>query len=113
MTHPYIETAESIVEHALAITRLDGRELGADEYDTRYAHHLHAMRLLAAPHVDPSLDRAFLKAITTAAAGAPGVAVRLVDGRLGVIVDSADRQHRFELLSPAQADRRGEIDPFA
>jgi len=113
MTQSYTETTDAIVEHAISITRLDGRRLDQSEYDARYAHHVHAMRLLAAPHVDPSLDRAFLKAMTAAAAGVHGVAVRLVEGSLGVIVDSADRQHRFGLLSPAQIERRGDGDPFA
>lgn len=113
MSHAYIETAESVVEHALAITRLDARQLGEAGHAAAVATYVHAMRLLAAAHVDPSLDRAFHKALMSAVARAPGVAVRLVDGVLGVIVDGADRQHRFALLSPAQVERRGEDDPFA
>ncbi|MFC0676767.1 hypothetical protein ACFFGH_02720 [Lysobacter korlensis] len=104
----YAETAESILEHAEAITRLDPRGTEpADAYDEAYRRHVHAMRVLAAPHVDPSLDRVFLKELRTAFAGGSGASVHFEDGIVHVIVDSAHRQHRFDLLSPSQIDRRG------
>lgn len=113
----YTETADSIVEHARAIARLDARALGADAYADTVARHVHAMRVLAAAHVDPALDRAFFKALQAAAAGAAGVQVRFVDGIAHVIVDAAaggvrTRPHRFDLLSPAQVERRGDDDAY-
>lgn len=104
----YAETAESILEHAQAIMRLDPRETGrAEAFDDAYRRHVHAMRVLAAPHVDPSLDRVFYKELRAAFAGTSGASVHFEDGIIHVIVDSACQQHRFDLLSPSQIERRG------
>lgn len=104
----YAETAESIIEHAQAMTALDASTLGEAAYTDTIDRHVHAMRVLAAPHVDPSLDRAFYKQLKAASAGSSGVFVHFDDGVIGVIVDTASRQHRFELLSPPQVERRGD-----
>ena len=43
----YTEVAESILEHATTIARLDADALGADEYAAAYATRVHAIRLVA------------------------------------------------------------------
>lgn len=115
--NPYTDTAESIVEHACAITRLDAHALGEAAYAERVAGHVHAMRVLATAHVDPTLDRAFFKALQAVSARADGVFVRFADGVVNVIVDNTGgqrpRQHRFDLLSPAQIERRGDEDDLS
>lgn len=112
--NPYTDTAESIIEHACAITRLDAEALGEAVYAERVAGHVHAMRVLATPHVDPALDRAFFKELKAVSARTDGVFVRFADGVANVIVDNATgtrlRQHRFDLLSPAQVERHGGED---
>lgn len=110
--NPYTDTAESIVEHACAITRLDARTLGEPAYAEAVAGHVHAMRVLATAHVDPMLDRAFFKELKSVSTRADGVFVHFVDGVVNVIVDGRTRQHRFDLLSPSQIERRGEDDEF-
>ncbi|GHA83474.1 hypothetical protein [Cognatilysobacter bugurensis] len=112
--NPTIETAESVIEHAQAIARLDPTPIGADAYDARVAGHVHAARVLAAAYVDPTLDRAFHRALQAAAGASDGVYVQFADGVAQLIVDprhQAARQHRFDLLSPAQVQRRGD-DPY-
>lgn len=115
MTAPnaYTDTADSIVEHAQAITRLDARELGETAYTDTVARHVHAIRVLATAYVDPILDRAFFKELKAASLRADGVHVHFAEGVVGVIVDGRARQHRFALLSPAQFERRGDEDEFA
>lgn len=110
--NPYTDTAESIVEHACAIARLDASELGEAACAGAVADHVHAMRVLATAHVDPVLDRAFFKELKAVSSRADGVFVHFADGVAGVIVDSATGggQHRFDLLSPAQIERRGDGD---
>jgi hypothetical protein len=113
-TNPYTDTAESIVEHAQAITRLDARALGETAYRDTVARHIHAMRVLATAHVDPMLDRAFFKELKAVSSRADGVFVHFTDGVVNIIVDPAagGRQHRFDLLSLAQAERRGDEDDY-
>lgn len=106
---PYTDTADSIVEHAHAITRLDIEALGEAGADAALARHLQAMRVLAAAHVDPTPDRGFFKALKAATARTTGVFVHLDDGVIGFIVDHPQQQLRFELLSPRQLQRRGEV----
>lgn len=107
----YRDTADSIIDHARSIARLDARTPGEAAYAGTVAGHVHAMRVLAAAHVDPALDRAFFKALKEASAQADGVFVQFDDGVVHVIVDGTvpgARQHRFDLVSPAQAGRRGD-----
>lgn len=111
---PTVETAESVIEQAQAIAALDPAATGADAYEATVAGHVRAARVLAAAHVDPVLDRAFHRALQSAAAAASGVFVHFADGVVQLIVDPrvvAARQHRFDLLSPAQLQRRGD-DPY-
>lgn len=112
---PTTETAQSVIEQAQAIARLDPIAAGAAAYEAAAAGHVRAARVLAAPHVDPMLDRAFHRALQAAAANADGVYVHFADGVAQLIVDAraaGARQHRFDLLSPAQIERRGD-DPYA
>jgi hypothetical protein len=78
---------------------------------------VHAMRVLATAHVDPTLDRVFLKELKAASSRVDDVFVHFADGVASVIVDNAvggrTRQHRFDLLSPAQIERRGDEDEYA
>lgn len=108
MADAYTETADAIVDHAQSIARLRPAR-GECAYAEAVAGHVHSMRVLAAAHVDPVPDRAFLKALQAAASRADGVFVRFEDGVVQVFVDPHDpaaRQQRFELVSPAQAARR-------
>jgi hypothetical protein len=114
-TDPTIETAQSVIEQAHAIARLDPARTGARAYAAAVADHVRAARVLAAPHVDPALDRAFHRALQSAAAPSEGVFVHFADGIAQLIVDprcAGACQHRFDLLSPRQIDRRGD-DPYA
>ena len=104
----YIETAEAIVDHATSITRLNAQALGDVAYAQAVDGHIDAMRVLAAPHVDPTPDRAFLKQLRATAAGLTDVFVHFDDGVIAMIVDNRHRQHCFDLLSPAQLDRFGD-----
>lgn len=104
----YTEIAEAIVDHAVALTRLDVRTLGAAAYRNAVSDHIHSMRVLATPHVDPTPDRAFLKQLRATSAGVADVFVHFDDGVIAVIVDHRDGQHRFDLLSPAQVERLGD-----
>lgn len=104
-TDPTADTAHSVIEQAQAIALLDPASADA------VARHVRAARVLAAPHVDPQLDRGFFRALQAAAAAADGVYVHFSDGAAQLIVDTRRgdaRQHRFDLLSPAQIERRGE-----
>lgn len=104
---PYVEIAESLVDHARAIARLDARALGDAAFRQAVDEHVHAMRVLAAEHVDPQPDRRFFKAL--AAHAGDGVFVRFEDGVILMLVDHPVRQQRFELVSPTQAARRAEF----
>lgn len=95
----YAEIAESIVEHAESMTRLDARRLDAVAFDAAIAEHVHAIRVLALPHVDPLADRAFFKAIRAATPRVPGVFVHIPDGIVEFLVDTARGQVKFELLN--------------
>ena len=98
----YTEVAESILEHAAAIARLDVEALGADEYDAAYATRVHAIRLIAVSYVDPHPDRELVRQLRTLSGDVPGVFVHLVDGAVELIVDSASRQHTFKLWTRRQ-----------
>lgn len=114
-TDPTADTAQSVIEQAHAIARLDPAATGAGAYEAAVARHIRAARVLAAPHVDPSLERAFHRALQAAAATAEGVFVHFSEGIAQLIVDprcAGARQHRFDLLSPAQIERRGD-DPYS
>lgn len=101
-TDPLAELADSILDQAQALRR-DARDPDA------VARHMHAMRVLAAAHVDPALDRGFYRELKAASLQRDGVFVHFVDGVVNLIVDAADAsvQHRFDLVSPAQLERRG------
>ena len=88
----YTEVAESILEHATAIARLDADALGADEYDATYA----------VSYVDPHPDRELVRQLRALSGDVPGVFVHLVDGAVELIVDSASRQHKFKLWTRRQ-----------
>lgn len=98
----YTEVAESILEHAAAIARLDAKALGVDEYDKAYAVRVQAIRLIAVSYVDPQPDRELVRQLRTLSGDVPGVFVHLVDGAVELIVDSASRQHKLKLWTRAQ-----------
>lgn len=106
-TSAYGEAADSILEHAQAVVRLGQRDLDGDDYAAALAQHVHAIRLVAAAHVDPMLDRAFFRQLRQAAAQSGALFVLFEDGIVQLVIDSARGQHRFDLLSPAQIERRG------
>jgi hypothetical protein len=76
----YTETADSILDHAESMTRLDARRLDAAAFDAAIAEHVHAIRVLAVSHIDPLADRAFFKAIKVATSRVPGVFAHIPDG---------------------------------
>ena len=93
----FTEIADAIVDHAEAMTRLDARRLEAAAFDTAVDEHVHAIRVLAVPHIDPLADRAFFKALKAASMRAQGVFVHIPDGIVEFLVDTARGQRRFEL----------------
>jgi len=113
MSNPDIPTeiAESILEHAAAMTRLDAGAIGQAAYEAAFAIHLNAMRLVAVDHVDPQPDRQLLRQLRTLAGDVPGVFVGLdPDGAIQLLVDSASRQHRFNLWTRRQMLKNEEED---
>lgn len=105
------EIAESILEHAESITRLDARGTDAAAYETAYAGHVSAMRLLALPHMDPQPDLELVRRLKSLSRGVPGVQVQLADGAIELIIDGA-RQHRIKLWNRRQL-QKNEEDDFA
>lgn len=108
----YTDLAESILEHAAVISRLDADAVGAAEYEATYASRVRAIRLVAVAHVDPHPDRELVRALRTVSGDFPGVSVQLVDGALRLIVDSASRQHRFNLWTRQQLLKDEEEEDF-
>lgn len=104
MSHSTIctETAESILEHAAAMARLDADALGAEGYKAACETRIRAIRLIAVSHVDPQPDRELVRQLRGLSADIPGVFVHLVDGEVEVIVDSASAQHAFTLWTHRQ-----------
>ena len=93
---PQAEIAESILEHAQSIARLD-RHMGAAAYDAAYSTHVRAMRVLAVPHMDPQPDRELIRNLRNRSAHFPGVYLQMIEGTILVIVDTANRQHTVKL----------------
>lgn len=102
MANQYTDTAQSIVEHAEALSRLDSRGVPADDYARAVDVLVHAMRVLGVSHVDPWPDRAFLKELRQRAAGVPGVSVHMEQGAIELIVDAVRQQHVFRLWNAKQ-----------
>lgn len=96
------EVADSIIEHAEAMTRLDRGDIGPRAYGVAVDTLIHTIRVLAVPHIGRSIDRAFYKAIKAASMPAPGVSVELQDGVVTFRIDTRTRQHAFELLNAQQ-----------
>lgn len=110
-TDIYTEIAESILEHAAAITRLDASAIGDAAYEAAYVSHVNAIRLVAVEHVDPHPDRELIRKLKTLSGDVPGVFVHLVDGAVQLIVDTATMQHKFKLWTRQQL-RKNEEDEF-
>lgn len=100
------EIAESIVEHAEALARLDPA-MPARAWNTQFAAHVHAIRVLAAPHVAPRLDLAFYRDLRQAAGRVEGVFVHLRGSTAEFLVDTGRGQQKFELWSPQQLREAG------
>ncbi len=105
----HTEIAESILEHAHSIARLDSH-MGAAAYDSAYANHVRAMRLLAVPHMDPQPDRELVRSLRNLSGGVPGVYVHMLDGSIQLIVDTASRQHKVTLWNRRQMLENEEED---
>lgn len=97
----HAEIAESILEHAHSISRLDSH-MGAAAYDTAYASHVRAIRLLAVPHMDPHPDRDLVRSLRNLSGSVPDVHVHMHDGSIQLIVDTASRQHKVSLWNRRQ-----------
>ncbi|HEY5613538.1 MAG TPA: hypothetical protein VIK70_08095 [Lysobacter sp.] len=108
----HTEIAESILEHAEAITRLDADGMGEAAYDDAVASHVSAMRLLAVPHMDPQPDRELVRKLRSLSGNIPGVYVQLADGSIQLIVDTAIRQHKIRLWNRQQFLKNEEEDEF-
>ena len=107
----YTDIAESILEHAAAITRLDAEGMGGvTGYETGYAVHVNAMRVLAVAHVDPQPDREFVRELRRLAGNLPGVFVQIADGAIQLIIDTASRQHKLKLWTRLQLLKNEEDD---
>lgn len=110
--HICTDIAEAILEHAAAITRLDANGTGATAYESTYASHVNAMRLLAVEHVDPHPDRELIRALRALAGNLPGVFVQLDDGAIQLVIDSVSQQHKFKLWTRLQLLKNEEEDDF-
>jgi len=108
----HTEIAESILEHAEAITRLDADGMDPAAYDAAVASHVSAMRLLAVPHMDPQPDRKLVRELRSLSGNIPGVHVQLADGSIQLIVDTASRQHKIRLWNRQQFLKNEEEDEF-
>ena len=96
------DIADAILEHAAAITRLDGVGIEPAAYAAAISSHVAAIRLLAVSHVDPWPDREFVRELRTRSGLVPGVFVQFADGAVELIVDAVRRQHRLQLWTRAQ-----------
>ncbi|MDQ3269440.1 MAG: hypothetical protein M3Q11_04510 [Pseudomonadota bacterium] len=106
----YQDLAESILEHAEAIARLDGDRMDEGAYDSIYAEHVAAMRSLAVPYVDPTPDFELVRKLRSLSGDFDGVFVHMVDGALELIIDSASRQHKVKLWNRRQYARNDDED---
>ena len=106
----YTDIAESILEHAASITRLDAEVMGDDAYEATYASHVNAIRLIAVTHVDPHPDRELVRQLKALSANVPGVFVQLSDGAIQLIIDTATMQHKFKLWTQRQIVKNEEDD---
>ena len=104
------DIADAILDHAAAITRLDGDGMKPAAYAAAYSSHVEAIRLLAVSHVDPRPDREFVRELKARSGQVPGVFVQFVDGAIELVVDAARRQHRFQLWNRAQLLKNEEPD---
>lgn len=105
----YADIADAILEHAAAITRLDG-DMKHAGYAAAYSSHVDAIRLLAVSHVDPRPDREFVRELKTRSGQVPGVFVQFADGAIELVVDAVRRQHRFHLWNREQLLKNEEPD---
>ena len=106
----YTELAESILEHAEAIARLDAGRMDDAAYEATFADHVAAMRLLAVPHMDPQPDFELVRKLRSLSGNFEGVFVHLADGAVQLIIDSVDRQHKVKLWNRRQFERNEEDD---
>ena len=106
----YTELAESILEHAEAIARLDPGRMDEAGYEATYAEHVAAMRSLAVPHMDPQPDFELVRKLRSLSGNFEGVFVHLADGAVQLIIDSARRQHKVRLWNRRQFERNEEDD---
>ena len=106
----YTELAESILEHAEAIARLDPGRMDEAGYEATYAGHVAAMRSLAVPHMDPQPDFELVRTLRSLSGNFEGVFVHLADGAVQLIIDSANRQHKVRLWNRRQFERNEEDD---
>lgn len=107
----YTEIAESILEHAAAITRLDANAIGDAAYEAAYVGHVNSIRLVAVAHVDPHPDRELVRKLKALSGGVPGVFVHIADGAIQLIIDTATMQHKFKLWTRQQI-KKNEEDEF-
>lgn len=103
----FADTADAIVDHAEAIARLDARRLDAAAFDAAAAAHVHAIRVLALPHMDPHADRAFFKALKASTRRVEGVFVHIPEGIVEFLVETARGQWRFDLWNAREMREGG------
>lgn len=106
----YTELAESILEHAEAIARLDASRMDEAAYEAAYADHVAAMRSLAVPHMDPQPDFELVRKLRSLSSSFEGIYVHLADGAVQLIIDSANGQHKVKLWNRRQFERNEEDD---
>ena len=103
----YSETADAILDHAEAMTRLDTRRLDPAAFDAAVAEHVHAIRVLAVSYVDPLVDRAFFKVLKAATMRGSGVFAHVVDGIAELLVDTARGQVKVALWNAREMREGG------
>lgn len=106
----YTDLAESILEHAEGIARLDAGRMDQAAFETTYADHVAAMRSLAVPHMDPQPDFELVRKLKSLSGNFEGVFVHTAEGAVQLIIDSPSGQHKVKLWNRRQYERNEEED---
>lgn len=99
------DVADSIVEHAVSLSRLDPH-MPARAWSDSVAAHVRTIRLLAAAAMPGGVDRPFYRALKAASGRVEGVFVHTPGGRVEMLVDTRRGQQRFDLVEPPEPGPR-------
>ena len=99
------DVADSIVEHAVSLSRLDPH-MPARAWADAVAAHVRTIRLLACAAMPGVVDRPFYRALKAATGRVEGVFVHTPGGRVEMLVDTRRGQQRFDLIEQPGPDAR-------